>query len=125
MSYMTLCLWVNSMGYNKVRKYKNLSVNSHLTPNYTNLESDFLARKLKYFLRGFHRGIKDFSSSMSIIINIILLTVVYLIGIGVTSLFAKLVRKHFLDLKIKKEAHTYWSDLNLTRRPNEEYYRQF
>ena len=41
MSYMTLCLWVNSMGYNKIRKYKNLSVNSHLTPNYTNLESDF------------------------------------------------------------------------------------
>ena len=41
MSYMTLYLWVNSMGYNKIRKYKNLSVNSHLTPNYTNLESDF------------------------------------------------------------------------------------
>ena len=82
-------------------------------------------KKLKQFFNGFKKGIKDFGENISIIVNSILLTVVYLIGVGITSLFAKIFKKHFLGIKISKKARTYWSDLNLKKKPMKEYYRQF
>lgn len=80
---------------------------------------------LKQFFRGFKKGVKNFGHSISIIINSVLLSLVYLIGVGITSIFAKLFGKHFLDTKISKKKETYWSDLNLKKRPIEKYYRQF
>ena len=79
---------------------------------------------LKQFLKGFQKGMYNFSSSISVIINSILLTMVYFIGVGITSVVAKLVDKHFLDIrKIKKD--TYWSSLNLKNKSIEDYYKQF
>ncbi len=80
--------------------------------------------KLKQFLKGFKKGSKDFSYNITIIVNSILLSVVYLMGVGLTSLFAKLFNKHFLEIKSTKK-DTYWSDLNLKKESFENYYRQF
>ncbi len=75
------------------------------------------------FLKSFKKGIKNFNYSIQIIINFILLSMVYLIGVGLTSIIAKLSKKHFLTFK--KEEKTYWSDLNLKKKQMGEYFRQF
>jgi len=66
---------------------------------------------------------KEFGIGVSVIVNSLLLSIVYVAGVGFTSLFAKLVGKRFLETKKKKD--TYWSDLDLKKKPLEEYYRQF
>ncbi len=76
------------------------------------------------FLRGFKRGSGDFGLNLSVIINSALLLLVYLMGVGITSGFAKLVKKSFLDTAAS-ERDTYWDDLNLKRKRKESYYRQF
>jgi len=78
----------------------------------------------KQFFRGFRKGMGNFGYNIAIIINTILLTVVYIFGVGLTFIFAKIFRKHFLETKLSKK-DTYWHDLNLKKRPIEEYYRQF
>lgn len=96
------------------------------------------------FFKGFKKGMKDFGNNISLIINSILLTIVYLIGVGITSIIAKLSEKSFLDSKLSKpdefsqensgviknklfltEEKTYWNDLNLGRKNKEDYFRQF
>jgi hypothetical protein len=74
---------------------------------------------------GFNKGMRNFGHSMALIINSVLLAIVYLVGVGFTSIFARLFRKHFLDIRLSKKNETYWSDLNLKKKPMEEYYRQF
>ncbi len=80
---------------------------------------------IKLFFKGFKKGVNSFGCKISIIVNSVLLSVVYLIGVGVTSLIAKVSGKHFLDMKISKSRETYWSELNLRKKTREEYYRQF
>lgn len=79
------------------------------------------------FVKGFQDGIKEFGLNVSTIVNTILLAIVYIIGVGITSIIAKIAGKHFVDVNLKKskKAKTYWKDLNLKKQPLEEYYRQF
>jgi|TARA_B100002003_G_scaffold247928_1_gene280489 amino acid permease len=81
-------------------------------------------KTLKQFLKGFKKGMKIFGNNIAIIINTLLLFFVYIIGVGFTSIIAKLFRKHFLETKLSKK-DSYWSDLNLKKKPIEKYYRQF
>ncbi len=81
-------------------------------------------KEVKQFFKGLRKGMQNFGHDIALIINTILLTFVYLIGVGLTSLFAKLFRKHFLETKLSKK-DSYWSDLNLKKKPMEDYYRQF
>ena len=77
------------------------------------------------FVGSFFKGSKNFGENISIIVNSILLSFVYFVGVGLTSIFAKIFKKSFLELKTEKENETYWSELNLTKNSMEEYYRQF
>lgn len=77
------------------------------------------------FLKGFRKGMHDFGQTLVIIINSSLLLIVYVIGVGLTSIFAKICGKHFLETKISRKKETYWSDLDLKRKDIESYYRQF
>jgi len=79
----------------------------------------------KQFIKGLKKGIGNFGHGITLIINTILLTFAYIIGIGFTSITAKIFKKHFLELKISKNKESYWQDLNLKKKPIEEYYRQF
>lgn len=81
--------------------------------------------RFKEFIKGFKEGQKKCGGKITIIINSVLLSVVYFIGVGVTSLAAKMFGKHFLDLNTDENKETYWEELNLTKKPLEEYYRQF
>lgn len=79
----------------------------------------------KQFLSGVKQGMHNFSSAIALIINSALLTLVYFIGIGVTSLFARFANKKFLLQKISQKRKTYWVNLDLGKKPLEEYFKQF
>jgi len=79
---------------------------------------------IKQFFEGFKEGFFEFGKNISAIINLIVLSSVYFIGISLTSIIAKIFRKHFLDLNTSKKK-TYWSDLKLKKEKMEKYYRQF
>lgn len=79
---------------------------------------------MKELINGFKEGIKDFGENITIIVNSLLLGLVYLIGVGITSLFARITKKRFLDTKISNEK-SYWKDLNLKKERLKNYYRQF
>jgi len=53
-----------------------------------------------------------------------LMAIVYFIGVGFTSIIAKIFRKHFLNIH-KTNKKSYWSRLNLKKKPIQDYYRQF
>ena len=82
-------------------------------------------KQVSEFFKGFKKGMKEFGHCISIIINTVLLSIVYIIGVGITSIIAKLAGKQFLELKLNKKAKTYWNNLNIKKRPIDEYYRQF
>tara|TARA_Y100000034_G_C6837309_1_gene378500 strand:- start:62 stop:298 length:237 start_codon:yes stop_codon:yes gene_type:complete len=78
---------------------------------------------MKTFFRGFGKGMKEFGQTISTVINTILLLPVYFVGVGFTSIFARILKKRFLETKMSKDS--YWSELNLKKKEMKEYYRQF
>lgn len=70
-------------------------------------------------------GQKKFTDDIALIVNSILLSLVYVIGVGVTYLISKVSKKNFLDVEIDKNKQSYWEELNLQTSPREEYLRQF
>ena len=76
------------------------------------------------FFKGFYKGIKNFGSGVVNITNFILLIPVYFIGIGFSSIFAKITGKSFLDLK-KKKQKSYWVDKKNKKPSKEDCYNQF
>ena len=75
------------------------------------------------FIADFVKVIKQLGEFVSNFVNFVLLLPVYLLGIGLTSLIAKLFKKQFLDYKIFKKKQSYWSDVKPHKK--ESYYRQF
>lgn len=80
---------------------------------------------IPHFIKGFKEGQKLFGDTIGIIVNSILLSIVYFVGVGFTSLVAKIFKKRFLDVKRSDKDKTYWSDLHLRKKNKGEYYRQF
>ena len=77
------------------------------------------------FFEDFKGGQKAFGENIAAIINSILLTVVFFIGVGSTSIIAKIFNKHFLSLETDEKAKTYWEKLNLKTESVDKHYRQF
>jgi hypothetical protein len=80
---------------------------------------------VKNFLRGLKKGGKEFGDNIAGIVNSVLLSFVYFFGVGITSIFAKIFNKRFLELKIDKSKKSYWEELNLSKEELERYYKQF
>jgi lauroyl/myristoyl acyltransferase len=79
---------------------------------------------MKKYLISFKTGFQKFSHLIADLVNLILLAVVYFIGIGITSMVAKITGKHFLKLK-KKDVNSYWIDCQPAGKELDDYYRQF
>ena len=79
--------------------------------------------ELKEFIDDLKEGQKLFGETLAIIVNSALLSLVYLVGIGFTSIIAKIFGKKFLDLNFEKKS--YWEDLNLGKKEIKDYYKQF
>lgn len=80
---------------------------------------------LSMFFKGFKEGMHIFGQNIAMLVNTVLLLVVYLIGVGITSIVVKISGKKFLEIKVDKGSSSYWKPLNLKKKDLEEYYRQF
>lgn len=78
-----------------------------------------------YYLLSIKEGMLFFGEIINTLVNSILLSFVYLVGVGLTKIVSKIIKKDFLDTKIEKEKDTYWIDLNSTTKEINSYYRQF
>ena len=79
---------------------------------------------LKLHFAAFKKGISKFGQNISTLVNFMLLSLVYLLGVGFTSILSKLLKKNFLDTKISNKK-TYWSKLDLKKESIEKHMRQF
>ena len=70
-------------------------------------------------LKDFQHGLKEFSTGISTLVNSILLSIVYIVGVGIASFANKRSKKQLLELKPKDT--TYWSEFNQSHK----HYRQF
>ena len=80
---------------------------------------------IKHFFLGFWDGVKRFGLRMSKVTNFVLLVPVYFLGVGVTSIIAKIAGKRFLLLKLSKNKKSYWEAYNIGREKEEEYYKMY
>jgi large-conductance mechanosensitive channel len=79
----------------------------------------------RQFLSGFRRGFSDFGELVTDVVNFVLLSFVYFIGVGLTALFAKASGKHFLSLGKDRKKATYWHEERIGTRQQDSYFRQF
>ncbi len=80
---------------------------------------------VKLFLKGFKQGMHLFGQNIALIVNTALLLLVYILGVGITSLIARMSGKKFLEMKLDKNSSSYWKALNLKKKQMDEYCRQF
>lgn len=79
---------------------------------------------LKKILNTIKSILEPVAKTISSIVNFILLALVYFISIGLVSMFMKLFRRHFLDLK-KQNKESNWHEHKVTKQPLRDYYRTF
>ncbi len=77
---------------------------------------------MRSFSRGFIDGFKLFGETVANIVNFFLMLIAYIVGIGLTSIVARISGKRFLDYK-KKDS--YWIKRNQGKEKEERYYRLF
>ncbi len=77
----------------------------------------------KFYL-GFRKGMRMFGQDLTEPLITVLLFVVYILGVGITSLFAKARGKHFLFWRMR-EAVSYWEDFAPKKPSKNSHYRQF
>lgn len=70
-------------------------------------------RYLSDFKIGVLDGFKEFGEIFPSILNFIILTVIYFVGIGFSSVLKLVLRKEFMELKTDKKKKSYWEDLNI------------
>ena len=73
------------------------------------------------FFASFTVGMKLFGENIAVLVNTTLLVFVYFIGIGITSMVAKIMAKKFL---LQSQKKTYWQRASYSKK-KEDYYRQF
>jgi len=73
----------------------------------------------------FKEGFTDFNHIIMDTVNFVLLSIVYLFGVGPITIIARLSGKRFLDLNPKGSDKSYWKDNRLSKKPIEEYTRSF
>lgn len=76
------------------------------------------------FFKGFKAGFQSFGNNIASAINFVALMIVYIFGVGITSVVAKLTGKKFLDIGIKN-VPTYYITKSIKKEKIENYYRQF
>ncbi len=77
------------------------------------------------FSEGFMEGFRGFGENMSALVNSILLSAVYLLGVGMTSLYMRLKGKKFLEMDKGKRGQSHWVELNLGGKGLDDHYKMF
>lgn len=68
--------------------------------------------------------LEPIAKAISNVVNFVLLLLVYFIGVGIVSISAKILGKHFLELK-KTNKKSNWHEHRVEKQPLESYYRTF
>ena len=68
------------------------------------------------------KRVQVFLNQLNLIMITFTLVFVYFIGVGITALFAKILKRKFLDTKTKS---TYWNKIKPSQGGNIGYYHQF
>ena len=82
-------------------------------------------RAMSSFLNELKEGAKRYGEEVAFLVNCLLLTLAYIVGVGLTWLVAGLVHKKFLAVYPDHSKNSYWEKSNLSNRKKEDYYRQF
>lgn len=80
---------------------------------------------IKSFLIGFRHGNKEFTSSLSTLISVILLSFIYFLGIGLTSILMKITGMDFIAKRPDLNTQSYWKTLDVSSKNINSYYRPF
>ncbi len=78
----------------------------------------------KELFNGFLDGFRKFGHCVAYVVNFVLLTIVYVLGVGLTSIGMKAAGKRFLELKLDKSAKSYWSNRK-EQMKHEDYFKMF
>ncbi len=81
--------------------------------------------RLQQFLKGFVKGFKSFGQNLGDLINMFILLFVYILGVGLSALLVRFLRKNLLDMAPSSKKMTYWVHLDLKQDGVESHYRQF
>ena len=76
------------------------------------------------FIQGLKQGMENFGKVIVSIVNFILLLPAYIIGVGLTSILAKIVGKKFINLE-KEKKDSYWISEEVKTEKEESYYKQY
>lgn len=76
-------------------------------------------------LLALRHGIELFGALINNVVVWAALFVVYVVGIGVTALFARLAGKKFLEMGIDHADESWWKPLNLSTESRERYFDMF
>ena len=74
------------------------------------------------FFKGLKAGFGTIPHFVSKVVNFILLSIVYLVGLGPVAIIGKLTGKSYLDLK---KSGSTWVDRSKDKKNEEDIYRQF
>ncbi len=77
------------------------------------------------FIIGFKEGVLEFGLSLNAFVNSFFLTIVYVMGVGLTSVFAKILGKQFLDTRIDQKSVSYWTENPQNEITIDDCFRQF
>lgn len=81
--------------------------------------------KTQLLFKGIHEGMGRFGKLVSCIINIFLLLIVFVFGVGLVSVFSRIFGKKYLEVNLDKNSKTYWQDSIVGKRKKEDYYKPF
>lgn len=81
--------------------------------------------KLNSFFKEFHKGQALFGETISTVVNSLLLSLVYFLGIGLTSIFAKFANRRFLDKETDLLKESYWEEFHFMKIEEGEHFRQY
>lgn len=76
-------------------------------------------------IKAFKQGLTEFGLNFNALINLIILTFVYFLGIGLSSIISKVMEKHHLDLKISKNRKSYWVKVDTDSKNISDFLRQY
>ncbi|MFP4119389.1 MAG: hypothetical protein ACLFTH_05015 [Candidatus Woesearchaeota archaeon] len=79
---------------------------------------------MKTIIKTVRRNLMKFGKRISNLINSLLLTAVYIVGVGITSLVARISGKRFLERGFEKDKNSYWNECSVSKK-REHYYRQY
>lgn len=73
----------------------------------------------------FKKTAEKIGLTMAFVVNSLLLLVVYTIGVGLTSVVAKIVGKRFLEIRPSSEMSSYWNDVVPRKKSFGDHFKQF